>query len=188
MGEINSGRGRRSFLAVTLAAGAAGIASAVQAQTISGVPDFSKTSPTKGNASIAGRWLYRSLRNSTDPNIDFAKLPLLIAILDIPPYEGDQFTGTLTATANSEAGVRHIVQGAVKGDRFKMRATQGSDTTQGWVYDYEGWIVPQWDSGVDQIQTFAGSVRRVAAHAFPGPGGGTSIAGASYSIIGTKIA
>jgi hypothetical protein len=44
-----------------------------------------------------------------------------------------------------------------------------------WIYDYEGYLVPQWPNGVQQRAAMVGSIVRTIPH--PSSGGGTSPAG-----------
>ena len=142
-----------------------------------------KTVASHAASMLAGKWVYRSIKNIPDPNVDIGDMKLLVAVIDIPPFSGNRFSGTMTATEHGK-DVRHVLEGEVQGDRFTMRAVQGNQNTEGWVYDYTGWVVPKWKDGQAQTPTFVGSVLRVTAH--PYPGGGTSHAGASYTIIGMK--
>lgn len=142
-----------------------------------------KTVAASAANTLAGQWVYRSLKNIADPDVEIGTMKLLVAVIDIPPFSGTHFTGVMTATEHGK-DVRHVLEGDVQGDRFTMRATQGNQTTEGWVYDYTGWVVPSWKDGKNQVPTFVGSVMRVTAHPFPG--GGTSAANASYTIIGMK--
>jgi len=142
-----------------------------------------KTINANGVATLAGQWVYRSLKNIPDPNVEIGDMKLLVAVIDIPPFTGTHFTGVMTATEHGK-DVRHLLEGDIQGDRFTMRAVQGNKTTEGWVYDYTGWLVPTWKEGKNQVPTFVGSVMRVTEHPFPG--GGTSHANASYTIIGMK--
>jgi len=32
--------------------------------------------------------------------------------------------------------------------------------TEGWIYDYEGYVTPKWTNGMNQLQTSTGSVIR----------------------------
>ena len=39
-----------------------------------------------------------------------------------------------------------------------------------WIYDYEGYLVPDWPNGVDQIAAIVGSVIRTIPHSGSQPG------------------
>jgi hypothetical protein len=39
-----------------------------------------------------------------------------------------------------------------------------------WIYDYQGYLVPDWPNGVDQIPAIVGSVIRTIPHSGSGPG------------------
>lgn len=128
---------------------------------------------------ISGRWLYRSVQNNPDFDATPESLRLAVAVLDIKPFKGKRFEGTLTS-----AYWTHRVEGEVKGNNFTMRAFPGDHNTQGWFYDYVGSFAPQWEGSPDQLRTFTGSVRRATAHAYRL--GGVSEAGATYSFYGVK--
>jgi hypothetical protein len=65
-----------------------------------------------------------------------------------------------------------------------MRATQGSQNTPDWIYDYIGWLAPQWENAVGQVPTFVGTIFRVQDH--DNLRGGISKGGLTYSFIGVK--
>ena len=60
---------------------------------------------------------------------------------------------------------------------------QGKGVVSGseWIYDYIGWVVPQWPNGIDQRPAMAGSIVRTMPH--PDGSGGTSPAGVVCSWI-----
>lgn len=161
----------------------AGPAAAEESGKAGAAEEGGKAGKTMEYTDLAGRWVYRSIKNIADPAEDLSKMKLLVGIIEIAPFTGNHFTGTLTAT-NFGKDIRHILQGEIKGDRFTMTALPGNDTTEGWLYNYTGWLVPKWKDGVSQVPTFVGSVMRVTEHVFPG--GGMSTSGASYTIVGMK--
>jgi hypothetical protein len=145
--------------------------------------DTLKIAASTPQTNMAGTWVYRSIKNIADPTEDLSNMKLLVGIIEIPPYQGNEFTGTLTAT-NFGKEIKHLLKGQINGDHFTMIALPGNDVTEGWLYNYTGWLVPMWKDGVKQVPTFVGSVLRITEHPFPG--GGTSTSGGSYTIIGMK--
>lgn len=141
--------------------------------------EMSTFEPSAQNFNMAGTWIYRSLHNNSDINATPEQLRLAVSVIEIPPYTGNKFTGTSTS-----ANWRHIIHGEVMGDRLIMRATQGDETTKGWVYDYQAWIVPKWKNGIGQEVTFTGTVIRVNEH--PHRTRGISKAGEVFTIYGVK--
>jgi len=52
-----------------------------------------------------------------------------------------------------------------------------------WVYDYQGYLVPDWPDGVNQVAAIVGSVIRTVAHS-----GGNAPAGVVCSFYAVKQA
>jgi hypothetical protein len=77
---MNTSFGRRSFL----------LASA--ALSLSGLP---RPAAAANDFNLAGRWVYRSFLNAPDASEDFGKLRLALATMEIQPFSGNEFTGTL---------------------------------------------------------------------------------------------
>jgi hypothetical protein len=49
---------------------------------------------------------------------------------------------------------------------------QGKGVVSGeeWIYDYEGWLVPAWPNGVQQVPAMVGSIVRTIPHSGSQPG------------------
>ena len=119
-----------------------------------------------------GQWVYRSLRNDTDLAKEFNQLEFGRGIITIdsigedfiaeaalripgngvPDYYVLNLTGELVRRENQIAEI-------------KMRG-EGIDnsSTEGWVYDYSGFLIPAWSNGIDQAFVITGSVFRVSDH------------------------
>lgn len=120
---------------------------------------------------ISGSYVYRSLLNSPYLGEDFYKLKFGEGLMTITQKENGDFTGDFDMGNNYLMTLEGTVYEDGTNTNFKMRAI-GVDTTptKGWIYDYQGIVVPDWPNGVDQILTVVGSVIRVVDH-------GTSKAG-----------
>jgi len=114
-----------------------------------------------------GHWAYRSLRNETDIQKDFNDLEFGRGIITIESI-GEDFI----AKANLDMGGGYVLN--LKGElvrqnneiasiRVKGEGIEGT-LTAGWRYDYEGFIIPQWPTGVDQAFVISGSTIRVTDH------------------------
>lgn len=80
---------------------------------------------------------------------------------------GLDLSGDVTTAADGTVGVSIVGNG--------RPGTQ----TEGWRYDYHGWLTQHWPNGVDQIPTLVGSVMRVNPH-------GAAQAGYVASFIAVK--
>ena len=51
---------------------------------------------------------------------------------------------------------------------------QGKGVVNGeeWIYDYEGYLVPAWPNGVQQVPAMVGSIVRTVPHSGSAPKGG----------------
>lgn len=138
--------------------------------------------------SLTGRWVYRSFINSADSADDFGKLRLAVALIEISPFGGSDFKGSITTERwqLSIAGQLH------SDGRFNFRASQGSSNTAGWIYDYVGWVAPKWEpaaehkTALEQVPTLVGTMLRVLDH--DNLRGGLSKGGQTYSFIAVRQA
>ena len=116
-----------------------------------------------------GTWCYRSMLNDPDPKTPFEKLRFAIAIFHLEVSQDSVLHGRLEFGDDFM-----LLQGECSlGDPhgFLLRGVGASTNTQGWIYDYRGFLVPKWLSGVGQVQTVVGSVTRVVAHGPDKPAG-----------------
>src|ERR1700741_2916946 len=123
---------------------------------------------------LIGTWTYRSWINNPTPvdveppdkkcekltELLFAEAEL---VLEEAPF--GQIKGKLNMGAD---GTLTIFGSAAYGSPFNVRfqgvgKDQGSPS-EGWVYDYIGWLIPAWPNGVDQKAAIVGSVIRTVPH------------------------
>jgi hypothetical protein len=115
---------------------------------------------------FVGSWTYRSLFNIAAIDTDFDDLEFGRGTIVIKVAPIEQLVGTIGGPGWSLAlkGARSY------GDPMHARF-QGTGTVNGepWVYDYTGYLVPQWPNGVGQVAAIVGSVIRTIPHS-AGPG------------------
>lgn len=117
-------------------------------------------------AILSGEWRYRSFRNRSEhiENINDllfgeAELELLVtADGDIDGYLRFGSLGRLKIDGKAE------VEGRMTVLRFQGVGKEAGLGTSGWVYDYIGWLVPEWENGVNQKPALVGSVIRTVDH------------------------
>lgn len=114
-----------------------------------------------------GLWIYRSLRNDADIQKDFNDLEFGRGTITIENI-GEDFI----SKANLDMGGGYLLN--LKGQLIRQNneitsiRIQGegikSTPTEGWRYDYEGFIIPKWPNGIDQSFVISGSVIRIKDH------------------------
>src|ERR1700681_2749309 len=122
--------------------------------------------------SLAGTWTYRSFLS--DPklatpfnSLEFGRGNITVEDAPMGVFKGRIFGEGWGLDLNGSIGF-----GAPWAVRFQGKGVvSGSE----WVYDYIGWVVPQWPNGIDQRPAMIGSIVRPMTH--PGGSGGTSPAG-----------
>jgi hypothetical protein len=111
--------------------------------------------------SFVGTWSYRSLVNDPDLSTPFESLRFGMGTLTMTEPEAGKIGGTLggpgwsldldgTATAGDPTKVRFQGRGDINGET--------------WVYDYLGFVVPDWPNGVDQADAIVGTIVRTVPH------------------------
>ena len=114
-----------------------------------------------------GTWAYRSFLNDADVNKPFNDLEFGRGTIVIEEAPMQSLKGTIGGPSWSLTltGVR--AYGNPMYARF-----QGVGQVKGeqWIYDYEGYLVPDWPNGVDQIAAIVGSVIRTIPHSGSQPG------------------
>jgi len=111
---------------------------------------------------FVGQWAYRSLLNDPDLATSFNDLEFgagTIVIKDGPMQSltgtiGDGSTWSLTLQGSRQYGTPMRV-------RFQGVGVVGGEQ---WIYDYEGYLVPDWPNGVQQRAAIVGSVVRTIPH------------------------
>ncbi len=110
---------------------------------------------------FVGSWTYRSFLNDTDVNKSFNDLEFGRGTIVIEEGPTQALKGTIGGPGWSLA-----LKGArAYGNPMHVRF-QGTGIVNGekWIYDYQGYLVPDWPNGVDQVPAFVGSVIRTIPH------------------------
>jgi hypothetical protein len=131
---------------------------------------------------FVGSWTYRSWLNDTN--------------LSTPPNQLLFGSGTIKIT---EAEMQ-ILRGTIGGEGWQLELFgsrsygnpmtvrfQGKGSVGGseWIYDYIGYLVPEWPNGVNQKTAMVGSIVRTIPHP---SGSGTAPAGVTASWYAVKQA
>lgn len=114
-----------------------------------------------------GQWVYRSLRNETNIDKDFNDLEFGRGLINIDSI-GEDFIAKATLDMDSNfilnlTGELTRRDNEINGIKMKGEGVNGSPT-EGWRYDYEGFIIPTWSNGINQAFVITGSVIRVTDH------------------------
>src|SRR2546421_433131 len=116
-----------------------------------------------------GRLTYRSLLDDTDINAVFNDLEFGVGTIAIEEAPMQLLNGTIGGDGWSLAlkGAREY------GNPMQVRF-QGKGVVNGeeWIYDYEGYLVPAWPNGVQQVPAMVGSIVRTVPHSGSPPKGG----------------
>jgi hypothetical protein len=110
---------------------------------------------------FVGSWTYRSFLNDPDVNKAFNDLEFGRGTIVIEEAPMPTLKGTIGGPGWSLA-----LKGArAYGNPMHVRF-QGVGIVNGekWIYDYEGYLVPDWPNGVDQVPAIVGSVIRTIPH------------------------
>lgn len=142
-----------------------------------------------GVSAFGGVWTYRSFHNRPEPVADLSQILFGEGELRLNPNESGGFvSSTLSfgadyrmtirggAIASTDSGVGRRPPAA----RFQAIGVEGT-AAEGWVYEYVGYLIPQWSTGVDQRPAIVGSVIRVVPHS-----GGQAPAGYVASFVAVK--
>jgi hypothetical protein len=118
---------------------------------------------------FVGSWTYRSLLNDSDVNTDFDALEFGRGTIVINDAPMQLLTGTIGGPGWSLA-----LKGAREYGNPMHARFQGTGIVNGeqWVYDYDGYLVPAWPNGVQQVPAIIGSVIRTVPHSGGAPKGG----------------
>lgn len=126
---------------------------------------------------IAGTWAYRSYRNTNDQQIfgggtmtfTTPTSTTLKGTLDMGSGLVLDLDGTITPEDKGAPLTVHIIG----------NGRPGTDT-DGWEYDYHGYLGYMWPNGVDQVPSLVGTIVRAKPH-----NGGA--AGVTASFIAVKL-
>lgn len=112
---------------------------------------------------FVGSWKYRSFRNKPEPIQKLEDILFWEATLTINANTVETISGEI-----SDETDRLIIKGATSyGAPFSIRfqaVGEAGTETEGWIYDYIGYLVPVWPSGVEQKPAIVGSVIRTVPH------------------------
>jgi hypothetical protein len=110
---------------------------------------------------FVGNWTYRSFLNDPDINKSFNDLEFGVGTLVLEDAPMQSLKGTIGGTGWSLA-----LKGAREYGNPMHARFQGVGRVNGekWVYDYEGYLVPDWPNGGGQIPAIVGSVVRTIPH------------------------
>jgi hypothetical protein len=135
------------------------------------------------NNPFVGNWTYRSLLNNADINQDFDSLEFGRGTIVIAEDEMQTLSGTIGGPGWSLTLHGSRAYGSPMQIRFQGK---GLVSGEEWVYDYIGWLVPNWANSTSTLQTEAivGSVVRTIPHS--SSGGGTAPAGVVASFYAVR--
>lgn len=111
--------------------------------------------------SVVGTWSYRSLLNNPDLSASFDDLRFGAGTLVLTEPAPETLAGSLGGPGWSLALDGTVTGGSATTVRFQGRGTLGGEE---WVYDYRGFLVPDWPDGLDQVEAIVGSIIRTVPH------------------------
>jgi hypothetical protein len=118
---------------------------------------------------FVGSWSYRSFNNEPDLSIAFNDLQFGLGTIVIAEAPMQLLQGTIGGD-----GWSLTLKGAREyGNPMHVRF-QGTGIISGeqWIYDYDGYLVPAWPNGVQQVPAMVGSIVRTVPHSGSPPKGG----------------
>ena len=114
---------------------------------------------------VNGQFIYRSLVNNTAVDEDFSKLRFGAGLMTLVQNKQGHITGDFVMGGSLGMKLDGSVYGVESGFVLRMTAHGIANTpTAGWIYDYLGYITPNWSKGIKQLQTITGSVIRTVDH------------------------
>lgn len=132
---------------------------------------------------LTGTWTYRSFLSNTDINADFDSLEFGRGNIEIVPAAMQKLDGRIYGP-----GWQLELSGSINyGDPFSLRF-QGKGVVGGaeWIYNYLGYLVPDWINGEQQVPAIIGSIVRVIPHPTGANGKSTAPAGVVAQWIAVK--
>jgi hypothetical protein len=140
------------------------------------------------NNPFVGAWTYRSFHNKPESVKSFDEIKLMQGVLTLAPAGPGILTGQLEwKTGPGENDKEHLeVRGHVEaGDppsvRLRARGVQDRPT-EGWIYDYVGYLAPSWPDADGQRPAIIGTVTRTVYHEE------RRLAGQSFSFVAVSTA
>jgi len=110
---------------------------------------------------FVGSWSYRSLLNDPDLRVAFNDLEFGKGVIVIKEDEMQSLTGTIGGSGWSLALKGARSYGNPMAVRFQGKGIIGGDE---WIYDYTGYLVPDWPNGEQQRPAIVGSIVRTIPH------------------------
>lgn len=172
-------------------------------------PAVSEAVPVaNADASIAGKWTYRSYRNRPDIIVNADAEPSVKAlgaiygqevetassavkalslvfgegVMTFDPPAGNAISGNLDMGGGYVLDLKGTIQ-PVAGTgilTLEIFGTGRANTpTENWEYDYKAFMTPKWPNGINQIPAFVGTVIRAKPH-------GSAPAGVTASFVSIK--
>ena len=134
---------------------------------------------------FVGKWTYRSFVNNPEEVGDDAQKALALIFgegqITISPSEFGTLRGVVSFAAQYILDLKGwTAYGTPFTTRFEGNGRKGTQA-EGWIYDYVGYLVPNWPNGVNQRAAIVGSVIRTVPHS-----GGTAKAGYVASFVAVK--
>jgi hypothetical protein len=109
--------------------------------------------------SLTGKWAYRSIAISGDPKTSFAKMALGSSEFDLVE-QGGKITGTRPAGKGKTYPVTgFVVYGSRRAPQIVLHSTS-EVSGKTYEYDYFAYLMPAWNVGATQPDTFMGTVVR----------------------------
>jgi hypothetical protein len=129
------------------------------------------------NNGLLGKWTYRSFKNDPHPVGEDGQKALSLFFAEgtiaIEHVEHQLVKATLSWEGKVQmylSGRLYSGQGIAPATLLMTGIGIDNSPTQGWVYQYQGYPVPSWPGGVDQVPAIVGSVTRTVRHG-SGPAG-----------------
>lgn len=132
---------------------------------------------------LVGTWTYRSFLSDPNVNADFDSLEFGRGNIQINPAPMQVFDGRIYGP-----GWQLELSGSIGyGNPYNVRF-QGKGVVSGaeWIYDYRGWLVPDWVNGVAQRPSIVGTIVRTIPHPTGPNGQSTAPAGVVAQWIAVK--
>jgi hypothetical protein len=116
---------------------------------------------------FVGSRTYRSFLNDPEVNKAFNDLEFGRGTIVIEEAPMQSLKGVIGGP-----GWSLVLKGARSYGNPMHARFQGVGVVSGekWIYDYDGYLVPDWPNGIDQISAIVGSVVRTIPHSGSGPG------------------
>ncbi|SRR5260221_12183017 len=114
---------------------------------------------------ILGNYVYRSLHNNQFIGEDFLKLRFGEGFMSITKLTGSKFEGYFDMGNNYLMNLDGEINDVENQLLVNMKGVgKENSPTQGWIYEYHGYLVPAWSNGIGQLKTIVGTVIRSADH------------------------